>query len=685
MTSLSIKYLCPITHDRMTDPVLAPDTYNYERSAIMQALAMNPISPMTRQPMTADQLIENRELRQEIESAFASADTVMVELEEKIVDDSQGPIVDDSQGPIVGSIRQSGNMTQVSIDIPEGQQRSLNICFVSDVSGSMNREVTTSDGESDGFNMLDIANHGINVCLATMRSSDSAGLVTFAHSAQTICPVSKMDQQGKARAAIALAGLSPGGSTNLWDGIKTGLDMMGNDGIIFVLTDGEPTVRPPRGERGMLNKWLDSHPEWHGQIHTFGFGYSLDSELLNDLCVNGRYSFMPDASLIGTVFVHAMANVRTTCQPKCVLSVETEGELENIGRHLKTSWGYEIDMGPLMYGRTRHYFLKHNQPVRVKCGDIEISVDGTPVSSDDRQRTAIEIFKSLQDPQHYDLMAFANSITCPKLLGDIHGQWAEALKPAHFRKWGRHYLPSLANAHMTQTCNNFLDKGIQKYGGEAFRAFRDHFDAIFNDMPAPKASVRHQTLQRMTSQGRTMRASPASLASYNDRAGPCFAGWCKVETPTGPKTLASVKKGDLVMSANGTPQTVLYVLKTMLPAGHAYLVKIGNLYVTEWHPIRSDKWIFPSMVGSPVRYPCDAIYSLALVDAGSECMIEGVECICLGHNIENDDVASHPFFGTQRVIECIRSHATPDGIVTLQCPSQIMRDEDNLVCGFNFS
>jgi hypothetical protein len=636
---------------------------------------MNPISPMTRRPMTAVQLIENRELRQEIESA--SVDTVMVELEEKIENDLQGPIV--------GSIRQSGNMTQVSIDVPEGQQRSLNICFISDVSGSMDREVTTSDGESDGFNMLDIACHGINVCLATLRSSDRAGLVTFAHSAQTICPVSKMDQDGKARAAIALASLSPGGSTNLWDGIEAGLDMMGNDGIIFVLTDGEPTVRPPRGEKAMLNRWLDAHPDWCGQIHTFGFGYSLDSELLNEMCVNGRYSFMPDASLIGTVFVHAMANVRTTIQPKCVLSVETEGELENIGRHLKTSWGYEIDMGPLMYGQPRHYFLKHNQPVRVTCGDIELSVDGTPVSSDDRQRTAIEIFKSLQDPQHYDLPAFANSITCPKLLEDIRGQWAEALKPAHFRKWGRHYLPSLANAHMTQTCNNFLDKGIQKYGGEAFRDLRDHFDAIFNEMPAPRASVRQQTMRRMTSQGRTMRCAPPSMQSYNDSSGPCFPGWCTVKNSDGHTvTLASLKKGDKIQGPEDELATVRWVLKTMCPRGTANLVQIKKLYATKWHPIRPfDAWVFPISCGEAKETPCEAVYSL-LLDKPS-CHIEGIECIGLAHGIENDSVASHAFFGTQRVIEAIQGRDTNnDGIVTLDSPSQIMRDEHNLVCGFSF-
>lgn len=670
------KFLCPITHEIMKDPVLAPDTHNYERSAIEHALSINPVSPMTRQPMTADQLIENRELRQEIESMVIDADTEMLdtgEIKEEVL-----------QGAIVGSIRSNDDMTQVSIKVPDGQKTILNVCFVSDVSGSMNAEVKTSDGESDGFNMLDIANHGINVCLATMRPSDRAGIVTFNYAANTICPVSSMDQQGKARAKIALAGTYPGGSTNLWDGIKQGLDMMGDDGIIFVLTDGEPTVRPPRGEKAMLDKWMDAHPNWHGQIHTFGFGYSLDSKLLNELCVNGRYSFIPDASMIGTVFVHAMANIRTTYRSKYTLSVETEGDLQNIGPHIKTSWGYEIDMGPLMYGGVRDYFLRHTEPIRVVSNNIDFQVLSEPPGSDDRQRTALEIFKSINDPSNYDLQTFANSITSPELLADIQGQWKEALETKHFSRWGRHYLPSLANAHMTQTCNNFLDKGIQGYGGGAFKDLRDEFDSIFNGMPAPRASVRQQTMARMASQGRTMRRSPASLQSYNCSDGPCFAGWCHVNTTSGPKTLASLKKGDVVETRQGNA-IVQYILKTMLPAGSAYFVKVGSLYVTPWHPIRiSNKWIFPSVVGDPVRYPCEAYYSLAL-DSES-CTIEGIECIGLGHGIENDEVASHPFFGTQLVIECIQGRdPAHDGIVLLASPSRVVRDTDNLVCNFDFS
>jgi len=45
-------------------------------------------------------------------------------------------------------------------------------------------------------------------------------------------------------------------------------------------------------------------------INTFGFGYSMDSLLLNKLSLegNGFYTYIPDSGLVGTVFVNAIAN-----------------------------------------------------------------------------------------------------------------------------------------------------------------------------------------------------------------------------------------------------------------------------------------------------------------------------------------------------------------------------------------
>ena len=81
---------------------------------------------------------------------------------------------------------------------------------------------------------------------------------------------------------------------------------------IMILTDGLPNVTPPRGELKSLSNYLDANPALNGvRISTFGFGYSLKSQLLADIATLGRsvYSFIPDSSFVGTVFVNAMSNI----------------------------------------------------------------------------------------------------------------------------------------------------------------------------------------------------------------------------------------------------------------------------------------------------------------------------------------------------------------------------------------
>lgn len=61
------EFRCPITLDIMQNPVIATDGHTYERSAIIQALTVRQVSPLTRQPMTAASLRSNHALRAEIE------------------------------------------------------------------------------------------------------------------------------------------------------------------------------------------------------------------------------------------------------------------------------------------------------------------------------------------------------------------------------------------------------------------------------------------------------------------------------------------------------------------------------------------------------------------------------------------------------------------------------------------
>eukprot|EP00168_Porphyra_purpurea_P003558 TRINITY_DN14162_c0_g1_i1.p1 TRINITY_DN14162_c0_g1~~TRINITY_DN14162_c0_g1_i1.p1 ORF type:complete len:159 (-),score=3.89 TRINITY_DN14162_c0_g1_i1:17-493(-) len=73
------------------------------------------------------------------------------------------------------------------------------------------------------------------------------------------------------------------------------------------------------------------------------------------------------------------------------------------------------------------------------------------------------------------------------LLKDITGEVTMACSEASlWAKWGCHYLPSLACAHLMQQSNNFKDPGIQHYGGSLFQELRDRADDVFCQLPPPR-------------------------------------------------------------------------------------------------------------------------------------------------------------------------------------------------------
>lgn len=61
--NIDYNFICSITHEIMTDPVITSDGHTYERSAIEKWLNYNNHSPMTREIITKDSIVPNIALR----------------------------------------------------------------------------------------------------------------------------------------------------------------------------------------------------------------------------------------------------------------------------------------------------------------------------------------------------------------------------------------------------------------------------------------------------------------------------------------------------------------------------------------------------------------------------------------------------------------------------------------------
>ena len=169
------------------------------------------------------------------------------------------------------------------------------------------------------------------------------------------------------------------------------------------------------------------------------------------------------------------------------------------------------------------------------------------------------------------------------------------------------------------------------------------------------------------------------------------------------KMIKNLKMGDVLSSGD----VIRCVVQSDCPNGRASLVQIrpekgsfespsiapsGNelkdLYVTPWHPVKlCGVWRFPTDLCSPVEIDCPAVYSFLVTKSSenvrerkegivfengttrhiaptpsssvppspspyaSSMCISGIECATLAHCIVGQEVISHPFYGTLRVVE----------------------------------
>lgn len=60
------EYICPLTLDVMSEPLLSKEGHNYEREAILSWIAEHGTSPLTREPLRPSQLVRNRILEAKI-------------------------------------------------------------------------------------------------------------------------------------------------------------------------------------------------------------------------------------------------------------------------------------------------------------------------------------------------------------------------------------------------------------------------------------------------------------------------------------------------------------------------------------------------------------------------------------------------------------------------------------------
>lgn len=218
-----------------------------------------------------------------------------------------------------------------------------------------------NDKERYGLSQLDLVKHALKTIIHSLTQNDRLSIVSFSNKASILFKLRQMDGDGRLSALAALERLDDSGQTNLWDGLKTGLDVLaegqrtsGSNVALFLLTDGCPNIEPPRGHLPALAAYK-TKMNFTCSINTFGFGYNLDSKLLEDLAQmgnSGSYAFIPDGSFVGTIFVNAISNLLTTTATNLQLSIG----------------GIKLPLDKSSYCINQYSIDASNQKVHMFCG-----------------------------------------------------------------------------------------------------------------------------------------------------------------------------------------------------------------------------------------------------------------------------------------------------------------------------
>jgi Ca-activated chloride channel family protein len=204
------------------------------------------------------------------------------------------------------------------------------LTFVVDVSGSMNLE-----------SRLQLVKRALGLLLDQLKPFDQVGLVVYGSHAQRILdPTSD-----KEAIREAIERLSPGGSTNAEDGLRTGYEMAAQfrrrDGInrVILCSDGVANVGRT-GPDSILRVIERQAKENDIELTTVGFGMGNYNDVLMEQLANrgdGRYAYVDTLEEARRIFVEELSGTLQTIATDAKAQVEFEPSVVSRWRLL----GYE--------------------------------------------------------------------------------------------------------------------------------------------------------------------------------------------------------------------------------------------------------------------------------------------------------------------------------------------------------
>jgi hypothetical protein len=250
-----------------------------------------------------------------------------------------------------------------------------------------------------------------------------------------------------------------------------------------------------------------------------------------------------------------------------------------------------------------------------------------------------------------------------------------------------------------QLRTNFMDPGLQRYGGELFDFLQEAGGKIFLTLPMKRSRPMYQSYSSSSAPAPAPAPAPSSSSSYTPAPAPapvytppddnstyyggggggCFGADCVVYVLADGEFVAvkvsqvSARSSVLSIDRDGNLTVSKVVCAVKIHRRHGSpMIRLtdSGLHITPSHPINwNGMWKKPmDLMGegaaSMDHFDGDFVYNFVL-DSHHVVLVNGVPCVTFGHNLVEDSVR-HVFYGSHLVVEHLSSlPGWMDGCVTV--------------------
>ena len=634
-------FICPITLNIMEDPYSDSDGNTFEKTAIYQWIQQTGISPVTRNPMTLNDLHPNRALK---------------DLIENFINGNEIPI------------------TSVT-SVEEINRDKVCIIMIPDTSGSM-EEICLNKNLQEVLNYtrLDLVKHTMNTIIDSLSIHDEIAIVEFNTAAKALTGIIPVNQTNKTLLHTKVNLLRGDGGTNIWDALRVAIELTKSKDLsdfdkihLMLFTDGVSNNDPPRGILPVLKTYFEKNYNDKICISTFGFGNNIASPLLYEIAQNhnGLFGFIPDSTMIGTVFINTLAHIMS--------------EKYNINNNIDQT--QEVFINNLIEIIHKRIYKYDN------INELNLFCD--------------KITKCTKDNFLNDLL-----VDCKETQDDNEGQISKAFNQIYFDTWGKHYLYSIMSAYAKKVCINFKDKGIQHFKTPQFKEMQEFIENIFINMEPPKPTGQNAydynsynnnnnnyNNNNNNSPVNNISSQQFSQTFYN-RAGGCFLQDTMIKVLDNEEGVKFIPVQDVTSNTKViTHKGIANVICVIKMKYNGIICRLNESSLTAFHPIffTNEEWLFPNDSKFFVKETVNDTYVYDFIlDKDHTVKLFDFYACTLNHgkkeniNKKEDNIIEHDYFGTNKVQNDLMKHpGWQEGYITLE-KYEFIRDENNKVVSLTF-